>query len=605
MKTVGGQKLRVLVASNGSEDTAQAYPLIMRLAKNPNIETRAIVDDEESPLILPLQHGTSVLQNIYFGRHKGMSGISRSEELARAELSKKQAYELCKWADLMVLAPIDADTLTKMLHGFIDCLLLEILRGWDVSKSILLVPGMTTLMWENPLTQKQFRKVRQKWQWIQIMSPILWQYSGVEPVKRILEWDGFSDLVDTIENQADLMTLDHGNESTVLKTSALLQEKKKSNVTLPMEIWTLIFEQVGDWEISRALNIYANIPTPIEWQCRTTVSDPRLDNYMRSLERVILTSSTQKIITKLQEAPENLKSLSNICVNLIIKFCLLNLLTYLENNHKDLFRASFGRKILPTKASAVYGRTEVLDWWLNSPFITSKDYTTEAVDGASKMGFIHVLDWWRHSGLPMKYTEAAMEQASSKGHMAVLEWWKQCSIHQGSFPLELEMTPRRLSSTEVLSRYSEIQPPLPLLPGKSLLTAAQNNQALILRWWDHSRIPVGHSESVAKVASQHGHVEALETWRELKGEKMAFDSKILVDPTKNGHLDVLQWWKNFSRGTDERPGRKVEYKTCDIEEALEDCVRNETISVKVREWWAQNGLNLGLQVREWTRVRVL
>ncbi len=51
-------------------------------------------------------------------------------EISQIEFYKQQAYELCDWADMLVLAPIDADTFAKMLHGFTDCLLLEVLRGW-------------------------------------------------------------------------------------------------------------------------------------------------------------------------------------------------------------------------------------------------------------------------------------------------------------------------------------------------------------------------------------------------------------------------------------------------------------------------------------------
>jgi len=49
-----------------------------------------------------------------------------------------------------------------------------------------------------------------------------------------------------------------------------------------------------------------------------------------------------------------------------------------------------------------------------------------------------------------------------------------------------------------------------------------------------------------------------------------------------------------------RKGKRVEYKTMDIEEALEDSLGDQT---KVRRWWAENGLNLGLDTTEWMKVR--
>lgn len=595
------------MASNGSKDVAQALALVVRLSKNSKIETRAIVDEECWP-VHRLSQETLALQNKYFKPCRETDEAQKGIERSQIEFYKQQAYALADWADIMVLAPIDADTFAKMLHGITDCLLLEILRGWDVSKKIFLVPGMTTSMWENPMTKKHLNKVRRKWKWVRVMQPILWHYDDKDSAKSSIGWDGFNELVDVIKNQAELLMIGHDVDIAAAGAASLARYNMKTDAKLPPEIWTLIFERVGDWEVARALNVYANIPTPSEWEQKPNEKKDELHVYMRSLEWTVLTQNTAKIIAKLKQAPENMQFLSSLCVKLVIKFCLTDLLTYLETNFKDVFWSSFGQKLLPTKASAVYGRTEILEWWRTSPTFLSKDYTSEAVDGASKSGFVHVLEWWHKSGLPLKYTEAALEQASSKGHILVLEWWKQASTHQGSY-IDTENRPRHdspgLVDEKDSNNPSEGHPAVRLKPGKSLLFAAQNNQPLVLRWWDNSGIPITHAESVARIASQHGHVDVLNTWRELRGEKMAYDCKVLVEPTKNGHVNVLEWWKEFSMGQDGRPGGKVEYKTCDIEEALEDSVGSEDTAFEVKRWWAQNGLNLNIQVHEWTSVKTL
>lgn len=601
MRINESQKLRVLVAANGSKDVAQALSLVVRLSKNPKIETRAIIDEEAWPAHR-LSQETLALQNKCFKPCRETDEAQKNIERSQIEFYRQQAYELCDWADMLVLAPIDADTFAKMLHGITDCLLLEILRGWDVSKKILLVPGMTTSMWENPMTKKQLSKVRRKWQWVRVMQPILWFYEEKSSTKTFVSWDGFNELVDVIKNQAELMSIGHDVDIAASGAANLARCNTKTEATLPPEIWTLIFEHVGDWEVASALNVYANIPTPPEWQTKPNEPKDDLHVYMRSLEWTILTKNTATIIEKLKIAPENMRFLSSLCVKLVIKFCLTDLLTYLETNFKDVFWSSFGQKLLPTKASAVYGRTEILEWWRTSPTFLSKDYTAEAVDGASKSGFVNVLDWWAKSGIQLKYTEAALEAASSKGHILVLEWWKQAGTHQASY---VDAESRHRHDGEVITTPSEAQPALRLKPGKSLLFAAQNNQPLVLRWWDNSGIPIAHGESVARIASQHGHVEVLDAWRELKGEKMAYDCKVLVEPTKNGHVNVLEWWKRFSRGGDGRSGGRVEYKTCDIEEALEDSVGSEDTAFEVKRWWAQNGLNLSIPVHEWTKIKAL
>ncbi|KAJ3231115.1 hypothetical protein HDU81_003978 [Chytriomyces hyalinus] len=60
--------------------------------------------------------------------------------------------DLRNWADLIVVAPLDANTLGKLSNGLCDNLLTCILRAWDVSKPVLLAPAMNTHMYNHPLT---------------------------------------------------------------------------------------------------------------------------------------------------------------------------------------------------------------------------------------------------------------------------------------------------------------------------------------------------------------------------------------------------------------------------------------------------------------------
>tara|TARA_R110002003_G_scaffold62_2_gene5570 strand:- start:25707 stop:26195 length:489 start_codon:yes stop_codon:yes gene_type:complete len=137
---------------------------------------------------------------------------------------------------------------------------------------------------------------------------------------------------------------------------------------------------------------------------------------------------------------------------------------------------------------------------------------------------------------------------------------------------------------------------LKLKVGKSITYATQSGCLSAIQFWVDSGIPFSHEDTIAKIASTHGHTHILHYWRKLRGEKMLFDNQVLVGPTKMGHADVLEWWK--------RSGLRVEYKTCDIEEALEDGVEGEK-GEGVRRWWALNGLNLGVGTSEWMRVKVL
>jgi phosphopantothenoylcysteine decarboxylase len=63
--------------------------------------------------------------------------------------------EMRRWADIMVIAPLDANTLAKITYGFCDNLLTSIVRAWDWNKKLVLCPAMNTMMWDNPPTAEQ------------------------------------------------------------------------------------------------------------------------------------------------------------------------------------------------------------------------------------------------------------------------------------------------------------------------------------------------------------------------------------------------------------------------------------------------------------------
>lgn len=67
--------------------------------------------------------------------------------------------ELRKWADVFVLAPLDANTLAKLAVGLCDNCLTCVWRAWDVAKPIVLAPAMNTLMWQHPFTRRHLKSI--------------------------------------------------------------------------------------------------------------------------------------------------------------------------------------------------------------------------------------------------------------------------------------------------------------------------------------------------------------------------------------------------------------------------------------------------------------
>jgi phosphopantothenoylcysteine decarboxylase len=61
--------------------------------------------------------------------------------------------DLKDWADVLVIAPLTANTLAKMANGLCDNLLTCIVRAWPNTKDMVLAPAMNTDMWDHRVTQ--------------------------------------------------------------------------------------------------------------------------------------------------------------------------------------------------------------------------------------------------------------------------------------------------------------------------------------------------------------------------------------------------------------------------------------------------------------------
>ncbi|KAK8195878.1 hypothetical protein M8818_007029 [Zalaria obscura] len=564
--STSSRQLQVVFASTGCTDRRIVEDVLPKLASLPDVSLRAVLDQGfRGADFISASSTCLTIPNAQRGHAKGGQDDVDIEQ---------EAAELCQWADILVLAPIDANNIAKMLHGDTDSLVLEILRCWNVSKKILMVPGMSNMAWENPMTKKQLTKIKRKWNWIQVLQPLLWSFEDGN--RKVTSWKGLAILVETVRNQVVLKNI--GQDVDVSPSHAMTTFKhseSKPSAVLPPELWTMIMDATGDWELAQTLHIYTNLPPPTEWQRHARPEGPQ--TYMEQLEWTILTGdlSDVKSFIATHSVP---RWLSRLCIRLIMRFAMIPLLSHLETHHNDLFWSTFGHTFLPDKASSVFGRLEILDFWNTSPSFLTKKYTAEALDGASRQGFVHVLEWWQKSRLPLTYTEAAFEQASSHGHVAVLDWWRNLAFSHKADNFDTDTEPVRVK------------------PGKSICYATQSGNAEVVRWWVRSGIPFPHEDTVAKLASTHGHVEVLKAWHECKESKMIFDNQVLVGATKMGHVEVLEWWK--------RSGLRVEYKTCDVEEALEDGVEGRR-GEEVRRWWARNGLNLGVGTSEWMKPKVL
>ena len=87
--------------------------------------------------------------------------------------------ELRKWADIMLIAPLSANTLAKISNGIADNLLTSIARSWSptttsqqVKKPLIVAPAMNTFMYTHPITAKQLAIISSPEFGIDVLKPV-------------------------------------------------------------------------------------------------------------------------------------------------------------------------------------------------------------------------------------------------------------------------------------------------------------------------------------------------------------------------------------------------------------------------------------------------
>ncbi|CCH46705.1 hypothetical protein BN7_6302 [Wickerhamomyces ciferrii] len=80
--------------------------------------------------------------------------------------------ELRRWADIMLISPLSANTLAKISNGICDNLLTAIIRSWNPASPILVAPAMNTFMYTHPVTSKHLTSLQEDCPWIEILKPV-------------------------------------------------------------------------------------------------------------------------------------------------------------------------------------------------------------------------------------------------------------------------------------------------------------------------------------------------------------------------------------------------------------------------------------------------
>ena len=181
-------KKHLLLAASGSVATIKLPEIVKRLSRYSDLSVRIVVTKSAENFLAGQSAEQPLLSNLY--QERNVDGIYRDED----EWDKPWVrgggilhIELRRWSDLLVIAPLSANTMAKMTVGLADSLLLSIVRAWDTTgeiegskkKRVILAPAMNTGMWRHPVTRRQIKILEEDWGahvdangWIEVLRPV-------------------------------------------------------------------------------------------------------------------------------------------------------------------------------------------------------------------------------------------------------------------------------------------------------------------------------------------------------------------------------------------------------------------------------------------------
>ena len=164
-------KHHILLAASGSVATIKIPLIAQALGSYPNVSIRIVLTESaeqflqgqsaEQPPLSSLIDLTNV-DGIYHDEDEWSKPWVRNDKILHIELRR--------WAHVLLVAPLSANTLAKMVNGVSDGLLLNVIRAWDTTglidmrkKRIFVAPAMNTAMWKHPITRKQIKVLGEDW----------------------------------------------------------------------------------------------------------------------------------------------------------------------------------------------------------------------------------------------------------------------------------------------------------------------------------------------------------------------------------------------------------------------------------------------------------
>ena len=158
------KKFHILIAATGSVATIKIPLIIDKLFKiytDDKISIQLIVTKPAEHFLNGLKISTKVK-------------IWREEDaIADTNNDTMLFHELRRWADILLIAPLSANTLAKLANGICNNLITSVFRDWSTSGvPVLVAPAMNTFMYMNPMTKRHIAALESNFPFVEVLKPV-------------------------------------------------------------------------------------------------------------------------------------------------------------------------------------------------------------------------------------------------------------------------------------------------------------------------------------------------------------------------------------------------------------------------------------------------
>ncbi len=352
------RKVKILLLISGSIAAVRIPLLVSKLVKE-NYIVKCVITKNAEKIIQPLS--LSILS-----RNKCIT----DDDQWNYKKSKPLHIALCEWADILLMAPLTATTLSKWVYGNAEGLVSSILIA--NTKTIIVAPAMNTNMWLNPAVTSNYKKLK-------TFKNIL----SIEPLKGLLACDQFgigkiptNDLIllalkfafsqeredfNDLKNKSFLITggattekIDSarmitnnssGEMSLLLAQVARFRGAKVTYIHGPLKIRAEIIDGIESYEVQNGSELHKFIQKEVQnydyFLMNAAVADIKIKNNIN--HKVPKNDLKDHLANNLDLVPDILKEVSSLKRNnqLYIGFCAF---TGTFENLKETIKQKFAIK---------------------------------------------------------------------------------------------------------------------------------------------------------------------------------------------------------------------------------------------------------------------